>query len=77
MLVVVRPVGSASITSLLSTRCCCTPCTSTTGVAPVTVIVSSTPPTRMSALTVAVTAPASSMPSRLTVAKPGSVNVTL
>jgi hypothetical protein len=40
-------------------------------------MVSSTPPTRISAFTVAVTAPASSIPSRLTVLKPVSVNVTL
>ena len=43
---------------------------------PETVIVSSTPPTRMSAFTAAVNDVVSSIPSRLTVAKPGSVNVT-
>ena len=50
---------------------------STIGVSPVTVTVSSTAPTRMSAFTVAVNDPLSSMPSRLTVLKPGSVNVTV
>src|SRR5580704_6728592 len=51
-------------------------CTSTTGVSPVTVTVSATAPTRRSALTVAVNAPVSSIPSRLVVLKPASVNVT-
>ena len=51
--------------------------TSTTGVSPVTVIVSSSAPTRSSALTVATKVPVSSMPSRLTVENPGSVNVTV
>jgi hypothetical protein len=41
--------------------------TSTTGAAPETVMVSSTPPTRMSAFTVAVTEPCSTIPSRFTV----------
>ena len=49
----------------------------TTGVSPVTVIVSSTPPTASSALTVAVKEPASSMPTRRTLEKPGSENVTV
>ena len=49
---------------------------STVGASPDTVIVSSTPPTRSSALTVAVNDAVSSMPSRFTVLKPGSVNVT-
>ena len=44
---------------------------STSGLAPVTVTVSSSAPTRMSAFTVAVNPPVSSMPSRLTVLKPG------
>ena len=50
---------------------------STTEAWPVTVTVSSSEPTRMSALTVALKVPASSMPSRLNVLNPGSVNVTL
>ena len=50
-------------------------CTSTTGDSPVTVIVSSRPPTRISTGMVSVCEPVSSMPSRLTVLKPGSVNV--
>ena len=51
-------------------------CTSTTGVSPVTVIVSSSEPRRMSVLTVAVSWPSSSTPSRLIVWNPVSVNVT-
>ena len=51
--------------------------TSTTGASPLTVIVSGTPPTLRSALTVAMKLPVSSMPSRLTVVNPGSVNVTV
>jgi hypothetical protein len=43
----------------------------------VTVIVSSTEPTRSSALTVAVSEPVNSIPSRWTVLKPGSVNRTV
>ena len=52
-------------------------CTSTSGVSPVTVIVSSSAPTRRSASIFAVNEPASTTPSRLTVLKPGSVNVTV
>ena len=52
-------------------------CTSTTGDSPVTVTVSSSAPTFISAATVSVTEPASSMPSRLTVLNPGSVKVTV
>ena len=51
-------------------------CTSTIGDSPVTVIVSSSEPTRSSALTVDTNVPVSSMPSRLTVLNPVSVNVT-
>ena len=51
-------------------------CTSTIGDSPVTVIVSSSAPTFRSAFTVATKLPDSSMPSRLTVVKPGSENVT-
>ena len=50
--------------------------TSTIGVSPVTVIVSARAPTFRSALTVATNVPVSSMPSRLTVLKPVSENVT-
>ena len=50
---------------------------STIGVSPVTVIVSARLPTRSSALTLAVNDPVSSMPSRLTVLKPVSANVTV
>jgi hypothetical protein len=63
--------------SLVITRCCTTFCRSTVGVAPVTVIVSSTVPTRISALTVAVNDAVSSIPSRLTELKPARVNVTV
>ena len=45
--------------------------TSMVGVAPVTVIVSATPPTFMSAFTVATKAPVNSMPCRMTVEKRG------
>ena len=55
---------------------CTTFCVSTIGLSPETVIVSSTEPTFMSALTFAVKAEVSSMPSRLTLLKPVSVNVT-
>ena len=51
--------------------------TSTTGVSPVTVIVSCRAPTRISIGIVSVAVPPSSMPSRLTVVKPGSVNVSV
>ena len=51
--------------------------TSTTGAAPETVSVSSTAPTRNSPLIVAVKLEGSSIPSCLTVVKPGSENVTV
>ena len=51
-------------------------CTSTTGLCPETVTVSSSAPMRISALTVAVKLAASSTPSRLNVLKEGSENVT-
>src|SRR5688500_5776859 len=70
-------LGSASRTSRSSTRCCRVLCTSTTGDSPVTVMVSSIPPTRRSALMRAVKLPDSSTPSRCTTAKPGNVNVTV
>src|SRR5262245_55905609 len=70
-----RPVGNKSTVSVLT---CCDTCalwTSTMGEAPDTVMVSSTAPTRSSALTCAVKFVVSSMPSRLNAANPGSVNV--
>ena len=51
-------------------------CTSTIGDSAATVMVSSIAPTFMSALMVAVKSDVSSTLSRLTVLKPGSVNVT-
>jgi hypothetical protein len=51
--------------------------TSTIGDSPVTTIVSSSEPMRSSASIVAVNDPDSSMPSRLTVLKPGSVKVSV
>jgi hypothetical protein len=72
-----RPVGIASSTSRVMTTRCVTPCVSTIGDSPVTVMVSSSVPTRMSALMTAVKSEVSSMPSRLTTPNPGSVNVTL
>jgi hypothetical protein len=50
---------------------------STTGVSPVTVMVSARVPTFNSPLTLALNEPVSSIPSRLTVVKPGSENVTV
>ena len=73
----VRPVGRPVRTSWLSVLCLLPLCTSTIGDSPETVMVSSTEPTFSSALTVAANDPASSMPSRLTVLKPGQGNVTL
>ena len=63
------------MTSSDITSCRVALCTSTTGDSPVTVIVSSSPPTRMSTGIVSVWLPVSSMPSRFTVLNPGSVNV--
>src|SRR5579864_2627546 len=68
-------VGTASSTSRGSACSFVFVWTSTTGDPPETVTVSSTAPTFRSALIVAVKFDPSSMPSRLTVAKPGSVNV--
>ena len=69
-------VGSASRISRVSTFCDRTLVMSTTGLDPVTVIVSSTPPGRRSALTVAVNPVFSSSPSRRTVLKPVRVKLT-
>ena len=65
------------MTSLFSVTSRLALCTSTTGVSPVTVIVSASVPTLRSALMVAVNEPVSSMPSRLKVLKPCSVKVTV
>ena len=70
------PVGIVSITSRVITDCWETLCVSTTGDAPLTVIVSATAPTRSSTLIVAVKPVGSSIPSRLTVLNPGRVTVT-
>ena len=70
-------VGIASIVSLLTTCRLSTFWVSTMGLAPVTVTVSSSAPTRRSALTVAVKVAGSSIPSRLIVENPGRVKVTM
>ena len=62
--------------SRVMTSCLPTFRVSTIGEAPLTVIVSAMSPMRRSVLTVAVNPVGNSMPSRLIVAKPGSVNVT-
>src|SRR5712692_2199696 len=72
-----RPVGTASSRSRDRTCCCVALFTSTIGDAPVTVTVSSSAPTLISALTVAVKFAGSSIPSRLITLKPASVNVTV
>ncbi len=72
----VRPVGIESMTSRFTTACWRVFWTSTRGDCPDTVTVSSTVPTRSSALTVAVTPAERSIPSRLIVLKPASVKVT-
>ena len=59
------------------TVCLVVLCTSTSGASPVTVMVSATLPTFRSAFTVAANEPLSSIPSRFTVVKPVSVNVTV
>ena len=69
-------LGSASSVSRASTACVRTLRTSTVGLAPVTVTVSSSDPTFSSALTGAVNPALSVTPSRFTTLKPGSVNVT-
>ena len=72
-----RAAGTLATSSPLSTACRVAFCTSTTGVSPATVIVSSRPPTLMSLLTVTVPDPLSSMPVRTTVLNPGSVKVSV
>jgi hypothetical protein len=71
-----REEGIAVITSRSMICCDRVLCTSTIGDSPVTVMVSSSAPILSSAFTVATKFPDSSMPSRLTVVKPGSANVT-
>jgi len=63
------------MTSWLSTVSRFVLCTSTTGVSPLTVIVSSSAPTRISIGMVSTAVPEISMPSRFTVLKPVSVKV--
>jgi hypothetical protein len=67
----------ALITSLVRTVWRSALCRSTTGDSPVTVMVSSSEPTRMSALTLAVAEPESSTPSRETVLNPDNTNRTV
>ena len=69
-------VGIALMMSFVNTVWRGAFCTSTTGVSPVTVIVSATAPTRMSAFTLAVENPVSSTPSRFAVLNPDNVKVT-
>ncbi len=70
-------VGSASIRLLSSVRCRLALCTSTIGLSPVTVTVSSSAPTRMSVFTVDTKSAGSSSPSRLIVLNPVSEKVTV
>ena len=70
-------MGSVESTSSVTSVCRRTFCTSTTGAAPVTVIVSSMPPTAMAESTFAVKPVVSSIPSRMIVLKPGSEKVTV
>jgi hypothetical protein len=70
-----RDAGMAWMVSVLMTTSRLALWTSTTGVSPVTVIVSAMPPTRISAGMDNVWVPDSSMPPRLTVMKPASENV--
>ena len=72
-----RPVGIRSIASRLSTEVFAAEVTSTTGDAPVTVMVSSSAPTPSSALSVAVNSDGSCRPSRRKVLKPVNENVTV
>ena len=72
-----RVVGSASSTSRATTCVFCALATSTSGVTPVTVTLSSIAPTRSSALIGTVTFDGSSTPSRTKVENPWSANVIL
>src|SRR6266850_2303841 len=71
-----REDGIAEMMSLVMICCVRALCTSTMGVSPVTVIVSSSAPTLRSAFTVATKFPDSSIPSRRTMLNPGNSNVT-
>ena len=71
-----NPVGSVSSCSVVSDCWATVLWMSTRGLAPVTVIVSSIPPTAISASMLAVKPAVSTTPSRMTVEKPGSVKVT-
>ena len=71
-----REEGIAEMMFLSMICCVRALCTSTMGVSPVSVIVSSIPPSFRSAFTVATKFPDSSMPSRFTTLKPASSNVT-
>ena len=71
-----NPVGSVSSCSVVSDCWATVFWTSTSGLAPVTVIVSSIPPTAISASMLAVNPAVSTTPSRMTVEKPGRVKVT-
>ena len=70
-------VGSDCTNSLSSVRVRLALVMSTTGLSPVTVIVSWSPPIRMSALMLAMKSLGISTSSRLKTAKPGSVNETM
>ena len=72
-----RPVGTDSRSCWVMTCCWVDDCRSTTGDAPDTVMVSSRPPTRMSALIGAVKFATSSIPVRVTTENPVIVNVTV
>ena len=72
-----RPVGIASWVSRVMTSTRCTCCTSTTGVSPETVIVSSTEPTDITALIGSATSAPRMSWSRTSVPNPGRVKVTL
>ena len=72
-----RPVGSSARTSVVSDCVCVTVSTSISGLSPVTVMVSSTPPTVIWTSTLAEKVAVSVMPSRTTMVKPGRVNVTV
>ena len=74
---IVRPVGTASSTSRLSTCDFVVLCTSTIGDEPDTVTDSSTPPTFRSVLMVAMKFDDSSIPSFLTVVNPGRSKVSV
>src|SRR4029078_3505103 len=73
----VRAVGIALITSLVNTVSRSALCRSTTGDSPGTVIVSSSEPSRMSAVMLTVAEPDTSTPSRTTVLNPVSTNFTV